>query len=279
MKKTLIPKKKKGEFRTIYKPSPTETQILKDIFPTILNKALSTCNLDVCQGFFPNTSPVTNASKHIGYKYTTVFDLKDFFDSINITHLSHNLTKEELDIVLVDGAPRQGLSTSPIVANLAATGMDKWILNILAMTGPLKEKYSIVDDNIVYTRYADDLAFSYNDYSYKNFLLKIIPSTIKFCGFSVNPNKTRTMSSKNGRRIITGIGVDDSIHPTRRMKRKMRSALYNEDFNKYIGLKEWCKLKKPKNISKLEIEELKNEFPTLLDSWSNNQHTFSLDSQ
>ena len=263
MRKIKIPKKTKGEFRTIYKPSKTEKQALKDIFPQILIKALSICNLDVCQGFFPNTSPVTNALCHVGYKYTTMFDLKDFFDSITVNQL-RNLTKDELDLVLVDGSPRQGLPTSPIIANLAASTLDSYILWFI--------DYRKFDCK--YTRYADDLCFSYNDKELTETFLKAIPWIAKSHFFEVNPKKTRTMSASNGRRIITGIAVDDfGIHPTRRTKRKMRAALHNGNKNKYEGLKEWCKLKKPNYLSKIELENFKQEFSSLLNEWgeSNNE--------
>jgi hypothetical protein len=266
MKKINIPKKTKGEFRTIYSPSKNEKQALRDIFPSILTKALNICNLDVCQGFFPNTSPVTNALRHVGYQYTTMMDLKDFFDSINTSHLIGKLSDEELALVLVDGAPRQGLPTSPIVANMAASDLDKSILN--------------VDNNIVYTRYADDLAFSYNSFGTTEHLKTIIPILVKDAGFNINEKKTRTMSAKNGRRIITGVAVDDFIHPTRRMKRKMRAALHQGNSNQYNGLKEWCKMKRPNALVKIEIEELKQAFPHLLREWGNsayNSEIFPLD--
>lgn len=274
MRKTKIPKKTKGEFRTIYKPSKIEKQALRDIFPSILTKALNICDLEICQGFFPSTSPVTNALCHVGYKYTTMMDLKDFFDSVNITHLLGKLSDEELALVLVDGAPRQGLPTSPIVANLAASNMDSLISNYI--------KENRMD--MKYTRYADDLCFSYNDWSYheENIRndysksisdIKIIMNIIGTCGFTINEKKTRTMCSKNGRRIITGVAVDDLIHPTRRVKRKMRAAFHQRNKNKYEGLKEWCKMKRPNALVRIEIEDLKAGFPFLLKEWANSQHT------
>ncbi len=82
MRKINIPKKTKGQFRTIYVPNPLEMEALRKLLPELHSYAAEFCDLNICQGFLPQTSPVTNANCHVGYQYTTIIDLKDFFDSI-----------------------------------------------------------------------------------------------------------------------------------------------------------------------------------------------------
>lgn len=248
MKIVKIPKKKRGEFRTIYIPNHEEKLTLKAMVGNIDQKVQKIAQPNIIHGFSKAKSPVTNAKSHCGFLYSTCFDLKDFFDTVKAEHLNGKLSKEELDVVLVDGSPRQGLPTSPAVANLAAVEMDKAIQKWIKKNGL----------HIVYTRYADDLTFSYNELSNKEILLSEIPKIISRCGFIVNPNKTRTMSSASGRRIITGIAVDDTIHPTRAVKRKLRAAQHQNNESSIAGLSEWCKLKspQPKSSTKNSIYDL-----------------------
>ncbi len=146
--------------------------------------------------------------------------------------------KNKIDKLFVDGAARQGLPSSPLLANLACLNLDKSILKEISIW-----------PKTIYTRYADDLSFSYNDSSVLPILLEFIPKTLAAEGFQINSSKTRTMSAKNGRRIITGVAVDkDNIYPTRRTKRKLRSALHHGTKSKILGLSEFCKLNFPKDM-------------------------------
>lgn len=247
MKKILIPKKSGGS-RIIYCPDNQTKSKCRSIIP-ILNKKINDLSYtrSVVHGFMPEKSSVTNAQAHIGHEYTTCFDLSDFFDSITEKHLINKLSKEQLSIVMVEGASRQGLPSSPVVANIAATDLDKAILKWID-----KNKY-----NIIYTRYADDLSFSYDEIDLKDKIIINIPLIIKRCGFNVNNKKTRTMSAKQGRRIITGVAVDQyNIHPTRKIKRKLRAALHQKNEPQAKGLAEWCKLKLPKSKTENGIKYL-----------------------
>ncbi len=251
MRIITIPKRN-GKKRTIYVPNGAQKSKLRSLVGQIGRKALRACPEGVCHGFARGRSPVTNALAHVGHQYTTCFDLKDFFDAVTESHLKGKLKDEELASVLVDGAPRQGLPTSPAVANLAASDMDKAILK-------WRDKHKL---QFIYTRYADDLSFSYDDPSLMKLLLETIPQIVGRCGFKVNPEKTRTMNARSGRRIITGVAVDDAVHAPRRVKRRLRAALHQKNTAQSRGLAEWCKVKTPrertqeKDIIGYELERL-----------------------
>lgn len=242
--KTIDIKKKSGGTRKIYVPSPDEKNNLRLLVSNIAKKSSG----DHIHGFVARRSPVTNAATHRGKAFTTCFDLKDFFDFVTETHLRGKLTKEELAAVMVDGAPRQGLPTSPAVANLAASDLDAAILR-------WRDKNGL---DFVYTRYADDLSFSYDDAALRPKLTEKIPQLVRQCGFTVNDKKTRTMCSRKGRRIITGVAVDGELHPTRATKRRLRAALHQENDRSVRGLREWCLLKMPreKAAEQEEIDKL-----------------------
>jgi hypothetical protein len=257
MKVVSIPKKTKGKFRTIYIPDQEEMAKLRALAGGIEIKSRQLCAPEVVHGFTRLKSPVTNASQHVGYSYSLCFDLADFFDTVTEIQLRGKLTKEELKLVLVDGAARQGLPTSPAVANIAAADMDQAILKWRD-----KNKYEIV-----YTRYADDLTFSYNNYELTEALKKAIPQIASRCGFKINPNKTHLVCAKQGRRIITGVGVgEEGIYPTRDVKRKLRAAVHQKHRREAMGLAEWCKLKLPRETPVVEYS--RDDILAVLQAWN-----------
>lgn len=246
--------KKSGGTRTIYVPSRTEKDTLRGFIGKITDNVIKADTNKICHGFMPGRSPVTNAAAHVGFTYTTCFDLENFFDSVRLTHIGNKLSKDIIAHVLVDGAPRQGLPTSPAVANLAAQPMDEAIIRFL------RKRYDYGKD-VVYTRYADDLTFSYNDVNIGEAIRQNIPNIIKTCGFTVNSKKTRTMYAGAGRRVITGVAVDSGIHATRKVRRKLRAALHQQNVRSAKGLKEWAALKFPRERSYQEdLLRWKNHF-------------------
>lgn len=265
---TKIPKKN-GKFRTIYVPSKEEKRELRKLLRSINKKQIKYLDKEVVHGFFPKRNPVTNAKRHIGYEYTLCFDLHDFFDSVTLDKVGFRLTDKQREKCFVDGAARQGLPTSPALANLAAWPMDKGILYYMKMK-------DMRGKDIVYTRYADDLSFSFNDPSLIKKLRKDIPDIVKKHGFEINHSKTRCQAAVAGRRIICGVAVDkDSIYPTRKSRRKLRAALHQNHMRSAQGLKEWTKLKVPVVFDAAEqISKVANN----LDAY-NVDMDFSLDKQ
>lgn len=258
MRITHIPKGN-GKFRTIYVPSFEEKKHLKSLTGSLEQKAAKACPPEVPHGFTRHRSPVTNALAHVGHAYTLVMDLRDFFDTVDETKLRGKLSKEVLASVLVDGAARQGLPTSPAVANIAASDLDKAILKLLD-----KHKWQVI-----YTRYADDLTFSFDDSRLIDLLRQEIPQIIGRCGFKLAPEKTELYRACAGRRMITGIGVDDAIHPTRDAKRRLRAARHQGRTSTARGLAEWLKLKEPRkrSVGMVESDELMDQVRAVAKAW------------
>jgi len=139
--------KRDGRFRTIYVPDEEEKKMLRELLPD-LNRRAEAAAGETVHGFIPGRSPVSNALRHVGKAYTVTIDLEDFFDTVTEQKLKGKLAGEVLLKVVVDGAARQGLPTSPAVANIAAADMDRAFLRWIEKSGKA----------IVYTRYADDRA-------------------------------------------------------------------------------------------------------------------------
>lgn len=226
--------KRNGKYRTIYAPDPEEMRAYRDLLPALLEIAKTHCPDEVVHGFMPGRSPITNAAAHVGYDHTVCFDLEDFFDTVTWRHLLGLIPEDLVEKVTYDGAARQGLPTSPLVSNIAASTLDKRLLTFTKPRG------------IVYTRYADDLTFSTNDQAVLPDLDLQVRLSVDDCRFRLNHKKTRVQHARAGRRIITGVGVDDSgLHPTRKVRRRLRAATHKRHRASAAGLREWCKLKPP----------------------------------
>ncbi len=263
MRVIKIPKRSSG-FRTIYCPSRDEKALLRSVKSQIERRVLqSGPNSDVIHGAVRRRSPVTNAMSHVRHAFTLVADLKDFFDSVTAQRLKGKLSKELMNLVLVDGAARQGLPTSPAVANLAAIDVDKAILKMF-------EKRGI---EAVYTRYFDDLSISFDDEAAIPILLSELKNIVTRSGFKLAEHKTHLYRASAGRRLITGVAVDDhGVHPTREMKRRLRAAKHQGNKPQIAGLSEWCKLKMPhqKAAAFLESDDVIQQAKAVAAAWNLN---------
>ena len=270
-----IPKKRKGEFRLIYAPNNKEKSHLYQFIPYLHDLCDKLCDYKIVHGFMLSKSPITNSLQHIGYNFTVSFDLKDFFDTVTKSHVAHIITESinklalqnnnldvkdsslVIDHLFIDDHCYQGLPTSPLVANLAAVKMDREI----------RVSLDQLDEKVVYTRYADDLTISFNNYNNLVKIKSIIIDCVKINNFTLNDKKTRLQSCKFGYRNVTGINVGSiNIHLPRRIKRRIRALNYlvkswQKDPNKQNskgryqinrwsyqlkGLTEYSKLKTPR---------------------------------
>ncbi|MDH2421618.1 reverse transcriptase family protein [Cobetia amphilecti] len=231
--------KNKHEFRTIYCVDNKSKKYLKSYIPYLEAIAEKLDKHHITHAFMRNRNCALNAFKHVGHKHTLTIDIKDFFDSVSYAHLKGILKNNIIEDCFIDGAPRQGLSTSPLIANIALMDCDNRILSTLA-------RFNI---DCVYTRYADDLTFSFNEIKHAPKIKHISQQIIESCGFSLNKKKTRLQSLSNGRIIINGIGVDEhGIYPTRKTKKKLRAAIHQCNIRSARGLAEWSKCKLPHNM-------------------------------
>lgn len=195
-------RKKNGKFRTIYKPNYKEKRELKAAVNGLNLAQVFLTSENHVFGFVPGRNAVDCARKHIGYQFTLSADLSDFFDTVSESKYNEQigLVKEIIHTPIIafqDGAARQGLPTSPAIANIAATGLDNELISYCDKA------------NIAYSRYADDLSFSCND---KDILLELrdrLKDIVTQSGFILNEKKTRLQwAGKDGNwtREIVGVG-------------------------------------------------------------------------
>lgn len=222
--------------RKVYSLDSASRRKLLEVIPYLEDVLYRNDFVGANYAFEKGKNCVQGALHHVGYKYTLSFDLENFFDSITPEHVMHLIDHRVLDLCFIDGAPRQGLPTSPLISVIAFLKGDKAIVDQLKM----------YDISSVYTRYADDLTISFNSVGDKGKIITIVNSVVESTGFSLNKRKYKYQTYMNGRRIITGVGVDfDGVHPTRRTLKKIRAAKHQQCYSSLDGLIEWSKCKLP----------------------------------
>lgn len=220
--------KPNGKTRKIYSPDKNEKRRLRSMVPrlNLLSEKLDV--FGVCHGFTEGRSPVTNAKVHIGWEYSLCFDLSDFFDTVTpdkvVRSIGNDACRDIVEFVVEtcfpDGAARQGLPTSPALANIAASPMDAEIMGLLKPSRFSKPAF-------VFSRYADDLTFSADHWPVIQMLLEHIPKIVEKHGFRLNEAKTKIQCSKAGRRLITGVAVGETdVYVPRETRRKIRAGLH-----------------------------------------------------
>lgn len=246
MRVVEIPKRG-GGVRRIYVP----TQGRRDEYRKMLaglRHALGPAIQPCVHGFVTGRSAVTAARAHVGYAYTLSMDIEGWYDGVRqdqieagleICAAAHALlgwparadvgmpgsgnivyfaTPKDravtAEAMCVDGAPRQGLPTSPYAANIAALPMDAAIAAALPA-------------GVVYTRYADDLAFSGNDRAALLALRATVAAIVAGMGWRIKERKTRLQSAAYGNRIVCGVSVGPAgLACPRRFRRRARAAAH-----------------------------------------------------
>lgn len=126
-----------------------------------------------------------------------------------------------------------------MIATIAFLPCDRRIVELLGK----------LDIRAVYTRYADDLAFSFDDRRQAGRIGVIVRQIVEKHGFKINDRKTKLQDAKNGRTVITGLAIDSrGIYPTRRTRKKIRAAIHQQNIQSLRGLVEWSKCKLPASI-------------------------------
>ncbi|QBQ55832.1 reverse transcriptase domain-containing protein [Nitrosococcus wardiae] len=225
--------KKNGGHREIASPSKKLKKIqseLKELFYEIYPSKPS------AHGFAKNKSIVTNAERHLDKRFIFNIDLSNFFGSIHFGRI-RNLFKSSpfnfnnsiatilAQICCFDNSLPQGAPTSPILSNMIAWKLDTQLQSLAKMT------------NGTYTRYADDISFSFT--TTKGRLPEEIvilrggeaapghalTHIIEENGFFINYDKVR-LCSRLSRMEVTGLTVNELTNVRRKYVRQLSSMLH-----------------------------------------------------
>ena len=229
--------KRSGESRAIFAPCETLLWVQRRLHRKILAQVPPN---DAAHGFIQGRSTVSNAKPHVGASLVLKFDLRDFFPTISqhrITGLfasmgyhvgrgRYNTDDRSRDVAPVlarlcvatrkrsyPGVLPQGAPTSPAISNLICRRLDQRMTGLAAKFGG------------VYTRYADDLTFSFRDEILVGKFRWWVDQICFQEGFTVRQDKFRAIRSSQSQRV-TGIVVNDRLNIARRDRRRFRAILH-----------------------------------------------------
>ena len=236
-------------------------------------------------GFLPGRSVATNAQVHAGADVILKVDLKDFFPTVTWTRVKGLLRKAGMaepvatllallctesprelvefrgkTLWVATGAPvlPQGAPTSPAITNAICLKLD---LRLSALGRRL---------GFSYTRYADDLAFSWrrsaeNQHPSLGVLMEGLKAIITSEGFRLNPSKTAVLR-KSACQRVTGLVVNSAaagarVRVPRETIRRLRAAIHNrkqgkpgkpgETLAQLEGMAAWIAMSDPKKGAQL----------------------------
>lgn len=225
--------KASGGARRIAAPRPK----LRRVQRVILKEVLARLPVhEACHGFVPGRSVVSNARPHEGAAIVVKMDLRDFFPTIHFRRVQglfeHYGYGDEVaralaglcthrpvlpdGRVLWPGVVPQGAPTSPALSNLLCRRLDARLSGLAAKVGA------------VYTRYADDLTFSFRaepEGGVGRFLWWV-DQVCQQEGFTERTEKRRVLRRKSQQRV-TGVVVNAGLSVPRAARRRFRAILEN----------------------------------------------------
>lgn len=162
-------------------------------------------------------------------KCFTRLDIKNFFNSIDVKHVREylkgyvddtcDITERDyiidniIDIITLNNQVTQGAITSPFISNLAFRRID------------IRIERFCDKNNVIYTRYADDMLFScFDDLIHKQNFMYMIISILKDYNFSLNFNKTLKMT---GEISLNGYVLGNDIRLSRKKFEIVNLILFN----------------------------------------------------
>lgn len=220
--------KKNGSSRNIYAPKPSLKKI-QTLLKELLEEVFKPHN--AATAFVKNRGVVFNAKQHVGKAAVFNIDLENFFGTIHfgrvfglLTSPPYSLQTETAKLIAnlccYNGVLPQGAPTSPIISNMICKSFDR-DLSLLAKT-----------NRAFYTRYADDITFSFSNISYQEIFTdekepsQTLKTTIEKHGFTINKSKTR-LQYKTERQVVTGLKVNRKVNLDRRYIRTTRAMLHS----------------------------------------------------
>ncbi|MBD8235020.1 trypsin-like peptidase domain-containing protein [Pseudomonas fluorescens] len=234
-------KKKSGGVREISAPSD-KLKTLQGRLKVLLSEIYEPKKY--VTGFVNGKSIVVNAKPHARKKFVFNLDLQDFFPSITFARVRGLLISKpySLDssvatvishLVTVNGKLPQGGPCSPVISNMICSSLDR------------KLKTLAVKNRAEYTRYADDITFSfYDDLEYvasdivqvlkgdelpNHYFAKCGRSLERLvidAGFKVNYLKVR-LQGRYERQVVTGLVVNKKPNVNRQYVRKTGAMIHS----------------------------------------------------
>jgi len=208
-------KKSNGHLRKLVEPLPS----LKEIQTWILENILYKVKVSrYAKAYVKERNLIDNVKFHKGQPAVLKLDITNFFGSINLRQIekifrelgySHVISNLLAKLCCYDDTLPQGAPTSPYLSNLYLRSFDEKI-------------YEYCDNNeIKYTRYADDLTFSGKQINLN--IIEVVNQELCKINLVLNKDKEKLML-RNEQQLVTGIVVNDKLQ----IPKKDRNFIRNE---------------------------------------------------
>jgi len=214
-----VPKRAGGR-RTIYEPG----EELKRVQRLLLRKLFRRLSAHACaHGFERGKSTVTGALPHARKRVVLRMDLRDFFASTKAARVRDYFARAGWDadaaqlltrLCTHEGALPQGAPTSPRLSNLVNFKLDARLDALARKCGA------------DYTRYADDMTFSFADGRHEQLapLIRAAKKILREEGYELNARKKLRIRRRHQRQTVTGLVVNDGVALPRATRRWLRAV-------------------------------------------------------
>lgn len=212
--------KRTGGMRTILSPN----RDLKALQRRILHRLLKRIPVHPAAiGFESHRSIVTNALPHVGKQIVLKMDVREFFTSTSSHRIrdfferigwSRKAASLLTSLCTYEGGLPQGAPTSPRLSNLVNARMDARLAASARKLGA------------AYTRYADDLTFSFTDDKSVEChrLIRITKLVLKDFGYELHTRKKLHIRRQHQQQIVTGLVVNKKARLPRSTRRWLRAV-------------------------------------------------------
>ena len=162
-----------------------------------------------------------NACPHVNKEKILKLDIEGFFDNIIYSTVKDVVFRQDkfsepIRVLLTmlcyykESLP-QGAPTSPAITNIIMYDFDERVGRFCNQRG------------VAYTRYCDDMTFSW--YFYSGDIILFVKEELRKLGLFLKNRKTAVISNTK-RQTVTGILVNEKINLTKEYKKKIRQQMY-----------------------------------------------------
>lgn len=232
-----IPKKDGQRIITAIDKNSELYKLQKNLCKNFLYKV----DIPICvKGFVPGESYISFLMPHIGQKYFLRVDISSFFDSITKEIIIKTISdvvndKDSMEYILkictYKNRLPQGAVTSPSLSNIVFRQIDQRILKYCQEFDGIYKDRKKIPVNITYTRYADDLLFSSDNFNFKSntFFRRMISKILKQYSFNINRSKIKMGI---GQLNLSGYILENNIHLSRKKLKTINKIIYFFNKNK-----------------------------------------------
>jgi RNA-directed DNA polymerase len=251
--------KRTGGTRTITAPDPPTKALQRKLLRRVLAR------LPVhpaARGFEKGQSIATHALNHAARAVVVRMDIRDFFPSTSVERVlayfrrlgwNQQAAQCLVHLTTYQGGLPQGAPTSPRLSNLVNYRLDARLAALAAKLKPRLVNPKAPRDTgragagipgaspeVTYSRYADDLTFSFDadDHQTVEAAIWLTQKIVEDEGYRLHTKKKLRIMRRHDRQVVTGLVVNQRVQLPRARRRWLRSVAHHQATGKPATLNE-----------------------------------------